>query len=365
MNQNAEITINLTRLSHIIKRKFWAISIPSVLIALAVGLTGKFLIHKQYDATVAILPPSGGQLSIPFGSVIKNLLPGGMSIGGTGTKEVIALLESRRMAEDVINKFNLMEYFKTKKLDKAIKRLNKIVKIKISDETGVIYIRVRTKSPAMSAQMANFYVTNLEKLNDELKISVTKPFVKVLDPARPPDIKAWPKNAINTIITFILLVLFLTTYFIYKEYTNPFVRDPEAFTDEFEILGLIPSQGLKKYGLLRNRILSFLTSPVAVFPVMDNQRNLEEIRENLGNTNFIYIRSPLENPGAREKLKEVKGFLILAEFNRTPSGALIELKNLLNEYKKVELGLVIYNIPYKFIPKKYLYLFPELRREVK
>lgn len=365
MNQNAEITINLTRLAHIIKRKFWAISIPSVLIALAVGLTGKFLIHKQYDATVAILPPSGGQLSIPFGSVIKNLLPGGMNIGGTGTKEVIALLESRRMAEDVIKKFNLMEYFKTRKLDKAIKRLNKIVKIKISDETGVIYIRVRTRSPEMSAQMANFYVTNLERLNDVLKISVTKPFVKVLDPARPPDIKAWPKNAINTIITFVLLVLFLTTYFIYKEYTNPFVRDPEAFTEEFEVLGLIPPEGLKNYELLRNRILSFFTPPIAVFPVMDNQSDIEKIREKLGNKNFTYISSPLENPEAREELQKAKSFLLLAEFDKTPTGALLELRNLLRDINETELGLIIYNIPPKYIPRKYTYLFPELRREIR
>ena len=365
MNQNAEITINLTRLANIIRRNFWSISIPSVLIALAVGLTGKFLIHKQYDATVAILPPSGGQLSIPFGSVIKNLLPGGMNLGGTGTKEVIALLESRRMAEDVIQKFNLMNYFKTQKLDKAIKRLNKIVKIKVSDETGVIYIRVRTKSPIMSAQMANFYVTNLERLNDELKISVTKPFVKVLDPARPPDIKAWPKNAINTIITFILLVLSLTTYFIYKEYTNPFVRDPEAFAEEFEILGLIPPEGLKNYEVLRNRVLSFLSLPVATFPVMDNQSSIEFLHKKFGNHDFIYIPSPLENPEAREKLKEVESFLVLAEFDQTPSGALSEIKNILMENEGTELGLIIYNIPYKFIPRKYTYLFSELRREIK
>jgi len=359
MNENAEISINLTRIYNILLRKFWAITIPSVLIALAVGLTGKFLIHKKYDATVTILPPSGGQLSIPFGSVLKNFLPGGMSLGGTGTKEVLALLESRRMAEDVISKFNLMSYFKTRKLDKAIKRLSHITSIKVDDQTGVIMIKVRTKDPQMSADIANFYVENLERLNDLLKISVTKPFVKVLDPARPPDLKAWPKNAINTIITFIFLIIVLSGYFIYKEYTNPFVREPEAFEEDFEILGLIP--GEINLDPVKNRILSFLDRPVAFFPVLDEQTGYQEIFASLETSDFQLLQSPLQNPVSREKLKEFKGFVILAQFNVSPAGALFELKELISDVGGRKPGLIIYNINKKFISRRYRYIFPELR----
>ena len=359
MNQNAEITINLTRIYNILIRKFWAITIPSVIIALAVGLTGKFLVHKKYDATVTILPPSGGQLSIPFGSVLKNFLPGGMSLGGTGTKEVLALLESRRMAEDVIAKFNLMSYFKTKKLDKAIKNLGRITKIKVDDKTGVIVIKVRTTSPQMSADIANFYVENLERLNDLLKISVTKPFVKVLDPARPPDVKAWPKNAVNTIITFIFLIIVLSSYFIYREYTNPFVREPEAFEDSFEILGLIP--GKINTEPIKNRILSFMEQPTAFFPVIDEQSKIEEIFESIKTEGFVLLQSPLQNPVSRENLKGFKSFVILAEFNVSPAGALMELKELIADVSNTRPGLIIYGISKKFISKRYQYIFPELR----
>lgn len=359
MNQSSEITINLTRIYNILIRKFWAITIPSFLIALAVGLTGKFLIQKKYDATVTILPPSGGQLSLPFGSVLKNFLPGGMNIGGTGTKEVLALLESRRMAEDVITKFNLMSYFKTQKLDKAIRYLGGMTKIEVDDNTGVIIIRVRTTSPQLSADIANFYVENLERLNDLLKISVSKPFVRVLDPARPPDVKAWPKNALNTIITFILMLMFLTTYVIYKEYTNPFVREPEAFEDNFEIIGLIP--GKINTEPIKNRILSFLEQPTAFFPVINEQTRIDEIFESIRANEFALLQSPIQNPVSRKNLKEFKSFVILAEFNVSPAGALLELKELISDVSDKKAGLVIYGINKKFISKKYKYIFPELR----
>ena len=354
---NTEITINFTRIFNILVRNFWVIVIPSVIISLAVGFTGKFLIHKKYDATVTILPPRGSQLSIPFGSVLKNFLPGEMNIGSTGIKEVLALLESRRMAEDVIYKFNLMDYFKTKKLDKAIKYLGRMTKIEVDDNTGVIIIRVRTKSPQMSADIANFYVENLEKLNDLLKISVTKPFVKVLDPARPPDVKAWPKNALNTIITFIIMIFFLSSFIIYKEYTNPFVREPEAFEESFEVLGLIP--GEINTEPIKNRILSFMEQPTAFFPVIDEQSRIDEIFHSIQSDGFILLQSPFQNPVSRENLKEFKSFVVLAEFNVSPTGALMELKELMPTDTKP--GLIIYNIRKKFISKKYRYIFPELR----
>ncbi len=358
---NQEITINLTRISGIIRRRFWAITIPSFVIALAVGLTGKFLIHKQYDATVAILPPSGGQISIPFGSVLKNILPGGLGLGGTGTKDVLALLQSRRMAEDVISKFNLMEYFKTDKLDKAIKKLSHMTKIKVDDETGVIYIKVRTKSPRLSADIANFYVSNLERLNDELKISVTKPFVKVLDPARPPDLKAWPKNAINTIITFVFLIIVLGAYFLYREYTYPFAKYPESLEDEFDLLGIFPEKRIPDTEPVKSRVKSFLDTPVALIPVLNNQDKIDEIFNVLDDGNFYLLPSPLETADFKEHISNISGAVLLVEFNRTPLDALRELKSLLLDRYDLKSGVIFYNVPEKYISKRFYFIFPELR----
>ncbi len=362
---NQEITINLTRISGIIRRRFWSITIPSFIIALAVGLTGKFLVPKQYDATVAILPPSGGQISIPFGSVLKNILPGGFGLGGTGTKDVLALLQSRRMAEDVISKFNLMEYFKTDKLDKAIKRLSHMTKIKVDDETGVIYIKVRTKDPQMSADIANFYVANLERLNDELKISVTKPFVKVLDPARPPDLKAWPKNAINTIITFIFLVIVLSAFFLYREYTYPFARYPEALEDEFDLLGIFPAGKFPDPEPIKSRIKSFLDSPVALIPVLNSQTGVEEIYNALNDGDLYLLPSPLETSNFKDHAATLSGAVLLVEFDKTPMDAIRELKNLLLDRYNLKSGAIFYNVPEKFIPKRFYFIFPELRSEPK
>ncbi len=361
---NKEISINLTRISGILRRRFWSITVPSFVIALSVGLTGKFLIPKQYDATVAILPPSGGQISIPFGSVLKNILPGGLGLGGTGTKDVLALLQSRRMAEDVISKFNLMEYFKTDKLDRAIKRLSHMTKIKVDDETGVIYIKVRTESPQMSAEIANFYVENLERLNDELKLSVTKPFVKVLDPARPPDLKAWPKNAINTIITFIFLIIVLSAYFLYREYTYPFVRYPETLEDEFDLLGIFPSSRIPETEPVKNRIKSFLDSPVALMPVLNTQSGIEDIYNALGDE-FYLLPSPLETSEFKDYVNDLSGVVLLVEFDKTPVQALRELKNLLLDRYNLKSGVIFYNVPVKFISKRFYLIFPELRSSSK
>ena len=69
---------------------------------------------------------------------------------------------------------------------------------------GIISVSVRAKDPCLAAELTNLYVSNLDKINDELKVTSLKPIVTVLDPAIPSDIPCSPKVKLSLVISGVL-----------------------------------------------------------------------------------------------------------------------------------------------------------------
>ena len=167
-----------------------------VLIASVITLVKDLKMNPIYEATAAVLPPEtesssgGGSLAALSKGLASNFLPN-LLAGNSNTNTVIAMLKSRRMAEDIIDKFELKKQWKEQYQIDTVTRVQAGTKISISSE-NVISITVESADKKLVADIANFYVANLNKMNEELELSSSKPVVRVLDMAQPAEKKSKP-----------------------------------------------------------------------------------------------------------------------------------------------------------------------------
>jgi uncharacterized protein involved in exopolysaccharide biosynthesis len=144
----------------------------SVLTAMIVSL----LMPKIYESSATLLP----EISAKEGGGLGSLLAG--SVGGQGmgitlpgipvtpTDIFVAMLKSRIMADEVIRHFDLMRLWRKKGMQDTRNALQDATKITVSKEK-VIKIAVEARSPSLAADIANFYVTNLDRLNRTMNVS--------------------------------------------------------------------------------------------------------------------------------------------------------------------------------------------------
>lgn len=162
---------------HVI-RKHWRMEFGLILAAALAAATISLLLPKQYEATGSVLPPPENQGQGFLGAMIAQS-PGGSLLGGlipTGSnKDVfVGILKSRTMQDHIIKKFDLVRVYDLEKskapLRAARKKLEGMTEIKSSKE-GVISVTAWAYEPKMAADIANFYVDNLDRLNTTINIT--------------------------------------------------------------------------------------------------------------------------------------------------------------------------------------------------
>jgi len=157
------------------RRLVGGLCLSAVLIALVVSL----LMPKIYESTATLLPQLESKEAGGLGALLAATGAGGAAQGlgislpgmaATPTDIFVAMLKSRIMADEVIKKFNLMELYEAKTMQDARKALENNTRITVAKEK-VIKIMVEAKNPQLAADMANFYVSNLEGLNQTMNVS--------------------------------------------------------------------------------------------------------------------------------------------------------------------------------------------------
>lgn len=161
MEQHKEIDLLLYYLRLINKYKW----IVSSLVVVTFVLSAYIELRKPvlYYARVTALS-SGSVGAISPADYLKNLgipVPGGVGDLSTVTG---AIIHSRRMAKDIVEKFG-------KGPESIVAHCTK----------GIFVVRVTADDPQFAVNVANFCVANVDKLNNELDISPVKPLLKVLD----------------------------------------------------------------------------------------------------------------------------------------------------------------------------------------
>jgi len=191
------------------KRKIFLMAcffIPAV-----IALIISFLIPKRYTSETTILAPEvaagGGIIQTPFGG-----------FSTSGLQALIALLGSDKMLADVVEKFEIIKVLEFKNKREAMIYLSEeMTSIELFTNEGIIKIVVESLSPAMSKNIIEFYLENLEKLNTEFKLSTQSPIVKVISPAYLPEKKSFPKTKTNIAIAGLLGFIIGLLYIYFKE----------------------------------------------------------------------------------------------------------------------------------------------------
>lgn len=149
------------------------------LIIVGIVTTGLvFLIPNEYKATATIMIPPDNQMGL---GGLSSLLGGKSSIASAGSRlfgmastsedMLLGILNSRTAVTDVINKFNLMEYYEIddNNWDKVIKAFRGDFSTD-PNEFGMIDFSIVNKDPKVSAEIANYLVTLVDSMNIEFSI---------------------------------------------------------------------------------------------------------------------------------------------------------------------------------------------------
>ncbi len=153
------------------KQKKLVLGLPLVVAVLAAGIS--FVLPVSYTATAVIVPP---QQSASSSAAMLSQLSGGLaglaSIAGirTPAELYIGMLRSRTVADNLIQRFDLMRVYETEYPSNARKALE--TKTAITHvQGGLITIEVDDQDPKRAAAMANAYVDELLKLSQTMAVT--------------------------------------------------------------------------------------------------------------------------------------------------------------------------------------------------
>ena len=159
------------------KKAILAFCSVMILTTLVVSL----LLPKIYESTATLLPQleSNTGLGLGLGALLSSSAAGsaaqslGISLPGapaTPTDIFTAMLKSRIMADDIIREFQLKDRYEKKTMQETRLKLEDSTRIVVTKEK-VIKVTVEDKDPQVAADIANFYVSNLDRLNQTLSVS--------------------------------------------------------------------------------------------------------------------------------------------------------------------------------------------------
>lgn len=154
--------------------------IINMIIVAIISTTISFLISPTYLASTTIMLPKNGDLfsGSQLGGLLSSVPFLGAKLGsnsGQSMDQIFGILNSRRVMVNVINKFNLMNYYKIKdnNYDKAIKAFRNDFSADLN-ENSMIDITVINKNPDTSAIITNYMVGLLDSLNTSFNIQEAK-----------------------------------------------------------------------------------------------------------------------------------------------------------------------------------------------
>ncbi len=146
------------------------------LAAAVISLVYSLFLPNVYTAKTAILPAQEdkGMMSAMMTQLggLANLAGGaGVSIGTSAADLYVSLLKNEAVKDPIIDRFKLMEVYKSKYRADAYKTLDRNAVIVAGKKDGIITITVDDKDPKRAAEMADAYVEELGKLTIRLNVS--------------------------------------------------------------------------------------------------------------------------------------------------------------------------------------------------
>lgn len=154
------------------KRLIIGIAFVACLVALILG----FIMTPIYRAETHLVPPQSLAGQLPS-SILTMIPPEFRTLAIQSgaiktTADLIAgIAKSRTLVDNIIDKFNLMDYYHVETRDAARSALSGAISAKVDEKTSLITIAVEDKDPVMAADMTNAIVDELQNLLQGLALT--------------------------------------------------------------------------------------------------------------------------------------------------------------------------------------------------
>jgi uncharacterized protein involved in exopolysaccharide biosynthesis len=156
------------------QHKKWIGKVTAAIMVLAAIVT--FLLPNHYTATTTLLPPQQNQsLAAALSGQLSGMGPlaavAGKDLGlKTSSDLYIGMLKSNTVEDALIYRFELMKVYRDSRKSDAREDLEKASAIAVGKE-GFISISVEDRDRTRAAAMANAYVTELQKLTQNVAVT--------------------------------------------------------------------------------------------------------------------------------------------------------------------------------------------------
>lgn len=154
-------------------RRLWPHRFRILAITVVAGILGvalAFVLPKWYRATAVILPPEESDLlsNMSLASRAIGKFPAFGEFGEYFTPADIyrAILRSRTIRGEVVDQFRLVQVYKAKNRENAMRTLEKLTNVKLAAD-GTISVSVEDRDPKRAAEMAMTMLAGLDKYNIE------------------------------------------------------------------------------------------------------------------------------------------------------------------------------------------------------
>ncbi|MDW7681657.1 MAG: Wzz/FepE/Etk N-terminal domain-containing protein, partial [bacterium] len=153
-----------------------------IICIIAAGIS--LVLPKTFKSSTTILPPTGDGAGFGLSSLLNTLPMGSIGLGlgvlPEETNTFLAILNSRTVGENVIQKFDLINRYKSENMEEALRTLRSRFSIKINDE-GTVTLSATGKTPFFSSKgeeteaknlakdIADFFIAELDRVNLQLK----------------------------------------------------------------------------------------------------------------------------------------------------------------------------------------------------
>jgi uncharacterized protein involved in exopolysaccharide biosynthesis len=146
----------------------------TILVASATIVVGiiAFVLPPWYRADAELLPPSEEETGIGLASLLRGVAVPGIRIPTQVTPGDVFLvvLQSRRIGDQMVARFDLKTRYKTKLTIDAVRALHQHTRFRLT-EAGTIRISVEDKDRQTAADMANAYMEYLDQFNRQSRMT--------------------------------------------------------------------------------------------------------------------------------------------------------------------------------------------------
>lgn len=155
--------------------RIWArrVGIAALVIIAAVATAiVSLVLPTWYRAQASLLPPSEEESGFGIASLFRGIGVPGIKIPTQATPAEVfqAVLESRRLNDEIVNQFGLKALYHKKYQEDAIRELRRHARFKLT-QAGTMELSVEDRSPQRAADITNAYIAALDRFNREVRMT--------------------------------------------------------------------------------------------------------------------------------------------------------------------------------------------------